>query len=412
MMTSDPMSWEMYWVEDRCYRRPPTVWPSTSRNENGWRDHQQQMDEEPAAVDQYDDDLLDCQYTSANVDKADIETDTATGGRSSPPLPSTQHPPGFESQIGKAPEKNTTDYDEIVSVVRDPNNPKIWKAEVSIPSMFFARVIGKGGTTKKGLEADSNCRVVIPGHGQTGPIVVSSSSGPENVRQCVTRIGLIISSARERADYTHFLSIPLNSRTIKEAFVRFKQAVQNCDDIPDASKNEALFQYPSRLHFTIGMMALLDEIDRELTKSALVNCIETVIRPMLAGEKLRVRLRGIEYMNDDPSAVDVLYAKIVDSNGPSKLLQKVADSIADTLAQTGLMPRRKDTVKLHVTLMNTKFSRSKSSTQPNTIDIRKILENFRDFDFGEAVVEQVHVSQLHANISSSDYFPSTATVSL
>ena len=33
-------------------------------------------------------------------------------------------------------------------------------------------------------------------------------------------------------------------------------------------------------------------------------------RPILRGEDLRVRLQGLEYMNDDPSAVDVLYAKI------------------------------------------------------------------------------------------------------
>ena len=33
-------------------------------------------------------------------------------------------------------------------------------------------------------------------------------------------------------------------------------------------------------------------------------------RPILKGEELICRLQGLEYMNDDPGAVDVLYAKL------------------------------------------------------------------------------------------------------
>jgi hypothetical protein len=40
---------------------------------------------------------------------------------------------------------------------------------------------------------------------------------------------------------------------------------------------------------------------------------------MLAGGKLRARVRGIAYMNDDPSAVDVVYAKISDADSSQKL---------------------------------------------------------------------------------------------
>lgn len=35
-----------------------------------------------------------------------------------------------------------------------------------------------------------------------------------------------------------------------------------------------------------------------------------ICRPILRGEPLTVRVQGLEYMNDDPSSVDVLYAKI------------------------------------------------------------------------------------------------------
>ena len=39
----------------------------------------------------------------------------------------------------------------------------------------------------------------------------------------------------------------------------------------------------------------------------------------MGGEGLRIRMRGLEYMNDDPSEVDVLYAQIHMADGSDKL---------------------------------------------------------------------------------------------
>lgn len=61
-----------------------------------------------------------------------------------------------------------------------------------------------------------------------------------------------------------------------------------------------------------------------------------VSRKILGGKRdLRVRMQGLEYMNDDPSAVDVLYAKVV-SLGDSSLLQNLVDAIAEYFIQQGL----------------------------------------------------------------------------
>ena len=35
-------------------------------------------------------------------------------------------------------------------------------------------------------------------------------------------------------------------------------------------------------------------------------------RPIMKHERLKVELRGLEYMNDDPAEVDVLYAQVND----------------------------------------------------------------------------------------------------
>lgn len=39
-----------------------------------------------------------------------------------------------------------------------------------------------------------------------------------------------------------------------------------------------------------------------------------ISRPILKGKSLDIQLDGLEYMNDDPSEVDVLYAKVTDSS--------------------------------------------------------------------------------------------------
>ena len=56
--------------------------------------------------------------------------------------------------------------------------------------------------------------------------------------------------------------------------------------------------------------------------------------PLFQGHALKVRVRGIEVMNDDPSEVKVLYAKVED---PSEgLLQEIVDKIVDYFIDAGL----------------------------------------------------------------------------
>jgi activating signal cointegrator complex subunit 1 len=65
-------------------------------------------------------------------------------------------------------------------------------------------------------------------------------------------------------------------------------------------------------------------------------------------------MSGLEYMNDDPHAVDVLYAKVQLEDGSNRL-QCLADELNDRLTLTGIMQKSYDRVKLHVTVMNTLF---------------------------------------------------------
>ena len=90
-----------------------------------------------------------------------------------------------------------------------------------------------------------------------------------------------------------------------------------------------------------------------------------------------MKLEGIDYMNDDPSQVNVLYGQCVDVSGR---LQRLADSVVDHFEARGLLDREYERVKLHVTLMNTKFTASSSEggapSRPNRryFNAKSILE--------------------------------------
>ena len=79
-------------------------------------------------------------------------------------------------------------------------------------------------------------------------------------------------------------------------------------------------------------------------------------------------------MNDDPSEVDVVYGRI-----HCEPLQSMAEYIVNQFIDTGFMPRQFDRIKLHVTLMNTKF-RLKDADEEESIP-----ESSKYFQFHEKI---------------------------
>lgn len=89
---------------------------------------------------------------------------------------------------------------------------------------------------------------------------------------------------------------------------------------------------------------------------------------------MEFEIRGVEYMNDDPERVDVLYGRCVDSSGR---LQLLADTIVSVLEAEGLIDRQYERVKLHATFMNSLF-KVKDESEDNisrcTFNAKPILE--------------------------------------
>jgi len=265
----------------------------------------------------------------------------------------------------------------------------------------------------------------------------------EHVAACRRRLELLVDAARQRQPFTHFISIPFNSEDIQKNFNDFKQSVlEECSG--SRGVDASIFQAAERLHLTVGMLVSLSNGERTLAKETLEKCKEEVIIPHLEGVKfpLKARLENLNYMNDDPSEVHVLYGNVALSGCDLDMLQTLANKIVDYFVLKNVMPKKQyDAVKLHVTLMNTRY-RSKDDEnggemngvsngngaskvggfygrngennnydKRESFDARQILEKFHNYDFGEQLLNEMHISQRHAR-RSDGYYAATAKIEI
>ena len=107
-------------------------------------------------------------------------------------------------------------------------------------------------------------------------------------------------------------------------------------------------------------------------------CKDLIISPILRDESLAANLCGINYMNDDPRSVDVIYGSVT-----SDKLQGISNEISKYFASQGYFQRNsEDQVKMHVTLINSLFRDERHSNDERkriTFDASKILEKYRNF---------------------------------
>jgi len=314
---------------------------------------------------------------------------------------------------------NVYEEDVVTEEIQETFNHQIeevggnrFKVSLPVASAFFSLIIGKGGQTRNRLESDTKTKIVVPRQGQEGDIVVSGSDR-RGVMAAANRIDAMVASARIRQPFTHFLSIPVNSHHIQEAFNQFKKEVLECCQSVRGIE-DTIFQTESLLHLTVGTMALLDQRERDLARDILLDCKEHVILPLLGSETLSFEVEGLEYMNDDPAEVDVLYVKIKDETG---ILQQIADMIVDKFVSSGLMKKEYDRVKLHLTVMNTLFRKeqgdigekqNKNTKVRESFDCRPILEGWNEIHFGTVQLEEIHLSQRRAGRRTAEgyYLPS------
>ncbi|XP_028989472.1 activating signal cointegrator 1 complex subunit 1 [Betta splendens] len=292
-----------------------------------------------------------------------------------------------------------------------------YRCAIDVPSVLYKYIIGKKGETRRRIESDTKTSISIPKPGLEGQIVITGSHKVA-VSSAVTRIEVLVENFRRKQPFTHFLSFPLNDPKIQEGFLRFKEEVlQNSSQ--DHGVEESIFQNPAKLHLTIGTLSLLNDAEVKQACERLHEC-QTFIRDITEGNPLPLEVSGIEYMNDDPAMVDVLYAK-VNVKDRSDKLQVIADRLVEHFVSSGLMVREWDRVKLHGTVMNTLFR--KDSTVEDTsvpgrqnvgereaFDARNILKKFDSYYFGEFKLNSVQLSQRYS-ADCTGYYSSAGGIS-
>uniref|UniRef100_A0A7S0WY86 K Homology domain-containing protein n=1 Tax=Pyramimonas obovata TaxID=1411642 RepID=A0A7S0WY86_9CHLO len=281
-----------------------------------------------------------------------------------------------------------------------------FKTCISADQELFGYIIGKQGTIKRKMEEETGATILIPRkpqavaapRGQKGSqsdteIVVKADSRAA-VAAARTRVELTIenalATARDSLPYTHVLSLPLANARVVETLATLKQQVlAEGAGAAAAGIEDSIFWDPAQLHLTLGMLKLYSAQKRQLAVQTL-KALD--LGSVLDGGPLTVRLRGLEYMNDDPSDVDVLYLK-VEADGGDDTIAKVGDLVVRAFADAGLLlPQDEKPVKLHATIMNTRLRRSSEARKG--FDARKVLEvHGEGLDLGEQVLDSVHLSQ-------------------
>ncbi|XP_048801628.1 activating signal cointegrator 1 complex subunit 1 isoform X3 [Lagopus muta] len=275
-------------------------------------------------------------------------------------------------------------------------------------------IIGKKGETKKRLETETRTSISIPKPGVEGEIVITGQQRGA-VISARTRIDVLLDSFRKKQPFTHFLSFALNQPVIQEKFLQFKEEVlEKCSQ--DHGVSSSLFQNPAKLHLTLGTLVLLNEQEIQRACDLLQQCKEDFVDQITGGKPLSVEVTGVEYMNDDPAMMDVLYAKVHMKDGSDKL-QMIADQLVERFVASGLMLREWDRVKLHATVMNTLFREDPSGAEERSNTVtgkssfkeresfngRNILKLFENFSFGEAQLDAVLLSQRYSSDASGYY---------
>ncbi|XP_028162825.1 activating signal cointegrator 1 complex subunit 1 [Ostrinia furnacalis] len=326
--------------------------------------------------------------------------------------------------------ENDVPYDDVNDADDDDDNFDVvlldnsrFTTSFHVSKHYIGAIIGKKGAVKCRVERDTKTDIKIPKQGQTGDIVIFGSSA-SSVKAARRRINIIVMSSRMKQRPTHFISIPMNSPDIMNNFETFKNNVLR--DCPGRGLDESLFIKPNKLHLTLGVMCLMDNEERLLASKLLTEAKEKIILPMLEDYlPFKIRLKGLSYMNDDPREIDVLYGRVQEEGASTGLIQKLADSLVSHFYKAGYMEKDhgRDNVKLHVTLINSKYrsraaqggedslsSTSRNSRQPRvTFDGSEILRKYADYDFGVIEFKEIHLSQRHS-IGNDGFYQPTCVI--
>ncbi|CAJ0957608.1 unnamed protein product, partial [Mesorhabditis belari] len=431
-----PLYTKTYSVSGRNYRRNPYNGKSNELVFNGG-------DTADLYADDYEDEALDCIPDFQRHDSEESEPEGQSEQESAVPKPVTTAktmapppglpvlaniapPPGFEKkkdvsivqkkEVITVQKQEVVEKKEVVAVLawakcvedeRVEHNGQKWRANIEVSASFYGRLIGFRGVYQKEMEKSTQCRLKIPGKNDKNEIIeISSTVSHENVIRCLDRIEMTVIKARKEARPTHFACFPVaEHQNIVESFQRFKELVKASSTISDSCKDELVYMLPRKLHFTLAVMKLFTKEEKSKA-SAVLKMAQEKINAITGGKPISVQVVGLEIMNDDPANVNVLYGTV-----KGDFVQKVANVVRDLFAENDLCENDKLDVKLHMTLMNSRYIAEENHKKRPTFDAKELLKEMGDFNFGEMTINKVLISSMTTE-GPNGFYESLASLNL
>jgi hypothetical protein len=284
-----------------------------------------------------------------------------------------------------------------------------WVLQIPVPAVFHKFIIGKQGSARSRLEMESGAKIQVPNREDLKDCIWLRARNKSQIYSCKAQVELLCEREETKLDYTHFLSVNLAyDDKLRAEADKFRENVvlQRFAGI-DAS----IFMPSRRLHFTICMLRLHSHGQIDEMKEALKDVATRIAATQEYREVLSANLKGLHILTDDPREVGVLY-----TTDRSHALQNRMDSLANIIfdilrarnlvSQPGLMAQRvlssdgdHAEVKLHATLMNTKYSKANryedgSRGERETFDASVLMESFGQIDFGTVQMKDIQLSCL------------------
>ncbi|KAK9888928.1 hypothetical protein WA026_001148 [Henosepilachna vigintioctopunctata] len=239
-----------------------------------------------------------------------------------------------EENIGKAKQNYLAPYndnDGLLDCLDIEDNYEILPTKSGkfittfhVPTVLIPVIVGPKGSKLKHLQEITQTMIKVPRIHEIGVPVKITGHSERSVASARNQVTLLTLSKREKLLSTHFISIPVTSDEVKANFEKFKMEILNGQ--ATRGIDETIFQNSEKLHLTVEVLRLLDEFEIESAKQLL----SENVREFLQKPYYKVKLKGVEIMNDDPSDADVLYAKVeMEENNDLTNFEEVVSQISD-----------------------------------------------------------------------------------
>lgn len=317
-----------------------------------------------------------------------------------------------ESDFNEQPILNVSmedDSTEILSVDNEDittDNKGNFSLKMHVSNTFFRFIIGKRGQTKMNIESETRTHFKIPREGDNQNNFIHIIGREKSaIALAKKRIEQLVKTSRLKQNITHFVSIPIGlDQNVRERYEQFKSYILS-DVKCSTSKgiDESVFQNGMRFHITLRALYLGDLIEHK----QVAKICETLKSTTLLREQknpIKLHVKGLDIMNDDPMEAKILYAKVEEVSSDSSF-KKIVNHIFDCFEPLAKDSNRFDDnadlkVKIHATILNSRYRNKGQFEASNNhlkqsanskMDVTNILQKYGDYDFGTVTFNQLHI---------------------